>query len=138
MKYLINLRELDEKQKQWERDQWSLDAGESFARLEVTPFWRGGELRYDIESELKIRPYPNPFSYGGFWGSQTTPDKEAVKARIKSFKDEVKAWKKAGLSNVQVVWHPELTEAEYKLKREAELLKFKLEMENKREQKTLF
>lgn len=45
-----------------------LDTEKSGATVTIRPMLRGSDSFVVVESEIEIRPYPNPLSFGGAWG----------------------------------------------------------------------
>jgi len=94
---------------------WELDKEESYARVTITPIKPikpGEKVKYHWDEAIQIRPYPNPFSYGGQWGSGVASTREEVERHIISFKEYIMDWQKHGLEKVEIRWQPEMTEAE--------------------------
>lgn len=87
---------------------WELDKENSFTRITVTPIRNGDEVYYRYDSECQIRPYPNPFSFGGFWGSGFAKTEEEVNQRIETNRDYLAEWLKRGLS-FEVIRKPMVT-----------------------------
>lgn len=91
---------------------WELDKEKSFAELIITPVRRGEKLVLVFSEEVKIRPYPNPFGYGGLWGYGGVDTEAEVEKLIKDFKRYNGRWVEMGLK-VEIVRKPETTEPEY-------------------------
>ena len=55
------------------RANFKLDTEKSFALLVITPIHAvsdDGETDYiDVKETIEIKPYPNPYGFGGMWGS---------------------------------------------------------------------
>ena len=102
---------------------WELDKENSFARCTITPVKEGSETKLLWEQELWIKPYPNPFSYGGFWAQGVAKTTEEVDRLLAYFKSETKKWQKHGLVKIDIIRKPEMTIVEYQNDRRAEWLK---------------
>lgn len=85
---------------------WELDKEKSIARLEIMPERRGEELLFRYHSAIEIKPYPNPFMYGGEWSSGAVETEDEVEKLITDFRRKVSAWQKRGIK-VEVVRRPE-------------------------------
>lgn len=81
---------------------WELDKKNSIARLEIIPERRGDEVLFRYQSAIEIKPYPNPFSYGGEWSSGAVETEAEVEQVIADFRKRVTAWEKRGIK-VEVV-----------------------------------
>ena len=102
---------------------WELDKENSFARCTIIPVRKGNKRYYKCEQEMWIKPYPNPFSYGGFWAQGVARTTEDVDRLITYFKSETEKWQKHGLCKIDIIRKPEMTEVEYVNDRRAEWLK---------------
>ena len=102
---------------------WEMDKEKSFALLTTTPIKEGDRSYYLVEGELSIRPYPNPFSYGGFWSQGTAKTTEELDRIIASFRSEVAEWQERGLAKIEIIRKPEMTIVEHKNERRREWLK---------------
>ena len=98
------------------RDLWEMDKEKTFARYEITPIRENGEFAgYRIHDTLEIRPYPNPFSFGGCYGSSFVKNDEDLAMAIASFEDGwVGEWERRGMRPMEIVWQPEY---EYRIDR---------------------
>ena len=101
---------------------WELDKENSFARFTITPVKEGSETKLLCEQELWIKPYPNPFSYGGFWAQGVAKTTEEVDRLLAYFKSETEKWQKHGLVKIDIIRKPEMTIVEYQNDRRAEWL----------------
>ena len=101
---------------------WELDKENSFARCTITPIREGAKRYYELEQEMWIRPYPNPFSYGGFWAQGVAKTTEEVDRLISYFKSETGRWQKHGLCKIDIIHKPEMSRVEYKNERRREWL----------------
>ena len=93
---------------------WELDKEKSFARCTIIPVKENGKVKFMWEQEMWIKPYPNPFSYGGFWAQGVAKTTEELDRIISHFKSEAEKWKKHGLCKIDLTHHPEMTLTEYK------------------------
>jgi len=91
-----------------------MDKEKSFARLTITPIKEGDKSYYLWEQELWIKPYPNPFSYGGFWGQGVAKTTEELNTIVNYFKSEVAEWQERGLIKIEIIHQPEMTKVAYK------------------------
>lgn len=64
--------------KEKERAAWMMDSEQSFAKVIVQPITTPEGLVYSFQSELTIRPYPNPFTFGGAYGGGTVKTTEEI------------------------------------------------------------
>jgi hypothetical protein len=85
---------------------WQLDKKNSIARLEIKPERRGDEVLFRYNSTIQIKPYPNPFSYGGEWSNGAVETEAEVDQVIADFHKRAARWEKYGIK-VEVVRHPE-------------------------------
>ena len=85
---------------------WELDKKNSIAKLEIIPERRGDELLFRYHSAIEIKPYPNPFGYGGEWSSGAVKTEGEVQKLIADFHRKVTAWKKRGIK-IEVLRRPE-------------------------------
>jgi len=101
---------------------WELDKEESYARLTITPIREGNERCYLWQEEIQIRPYPNPFGYGGQWGTGTAYSEAEIEQLAEGFRRYLRKWQERGLERIEVIRKPETTETEYKNERRQEWL----------------
>lgn len=99
---------------------WEMDKEKSFARLTISPIKEGDKSYYLFEQELWIKPYPNPFSYGGFWGQGTAKTTEELNRIVSYFKEEVAEWQGRGLTKIEIIHHPEMTRVAHRNQKRAE------------------
>jgi len=88
---LTHLEVFDE----FEREQWRMDSQNSFALFEWGKVIRGEETYYRISESIEIRPWPNPHTFGGMWGSssaKTIADVELAKTRFFEYVSQFKKW----------------------------------------------
>jgi len=101
---------------------WEMDKGESYARLTITPIREGDKRYYQWDEVIQIRPYPNPFGYGGQWGMGAVQGEDEVQGLIKQFWRCVKKWQERGLQKIEVIRKPEMTRVEYNNERRRQWL----------------
>ncbi len=101
---------------------WELDKENSFARCTITPIREGDKRYYEWEQEMWIKPYPNPFGYGGFWAQGVAKTTEEVDRLISYFKSETERWQKHGLCKIDIIRQPEMTRGEYEIQKRQEWL----------------
>ena len=99
---------------------WELDKENSFARCTIIPVREGDKRYYKWEQEMWIKPYPNPFGYGGFWAQEVAKTTEEVDRLLAYFKSETAKWQ---IVKIDIIRKPEMTAVEYKNDRRAEWLK---------------
>jgi len=90
---------------QEERANFKLDTEASHALLVITPVHcisdEGEFDRIRVETTLEIRPYPNPYGFGGMWGTGGyAPEEEG--ALVARFHQEVDPWIELGLTRVEI------------------------------------
>ena len=90
---------------------WRMDKDKSYARLVITPIKTADRHYYQLQTSVEIRPYPNPFMYGGMYGGNSAKDEELEQA-ITSFNETVAELKENGLERVEIVRHDELIRVE--------------------------
>jgi hypothetical protein len=101
---------------------WELDKEQSYARLTITPVREGDKRYYQWQEEIQIRPYPNPFGFGGMWGTGPAHSEDEVQRLITGFRHYLREWQGRGLEKVEVVRKPEMTMPEYENERRREWL----------------
>ena len=94
-----------------EADAWRMDSQESFARLDITPILTLDGASYTIETTIRIRPYPNPWSYGGMFGFGSAKGEDDLAKAIKTFHEYAEGFKGKGLVKIEVVRHDQKTMA---------------------------
>jgi len=91
---------------------WKLDTEASFAQLVITPIIAisDEDTRYyvQIEETLEIRPYPNPYGFGGMWG-HGWHDSEKEAEMVQQFNDYLEKWKALGLHKIDIIRNREET-----------------------------
>lgn len=92
---------------------WELDKEDSFAILTIVPIKEGDDRYWELMERIQIRPYPNPFGYGGQWGMGRTNDEADIEQEINRFYGYLHRWQKHGLERIEVVRKPEMTWAEH-------------------------
>jgi len=84
---------------------FKLDTEKSYALIVITPIHAvsdDGETDYIyVEETIEIRPYPNPYGYGGMWG-QGGYKLEEEKKVIADFNRMVDPWVERGLTRVEI------------------------------------
>ena len=90
---------------QEERANFKLDTEASHALLVITPIHYindDGEFdRILAETTLEIRPYPNPYGFGGMWGTGGYASDEEKKV-IAEFRRWVDPWIERGLTRFEI------------------------------------
>ncbi|MDD5476457.1 MAG: hypothetical protein PHU03_08110 [Syntrophales bacterium] len=95
-----------------EKANFKLDDEKSFALLVITPIHAvsdDGETDYiHVDETIEIKPYPNPYGFGGMWGHGShKPDEE--KKVISDFHHWVDPWIERGLTRVEIKHEPKET-----------------------------
>ncbi len=95
-----------------EKANFKLDTEKSFALLVITPIHAvsdDGETDYiNIDETIEIKPYPNPYHYGGMWGHGWHKPEEEKEA-IADFHHWVDPWIERGLTRVEIKHAPQET-----------------------------
>jgi len=89
-----------------------MDKEKSYARLEITPVKTANGLIYDLNTSINIVPYPNPFMFGGMWGSSYAKTKEELQEGINSFEKTANELRQNGMEKVEIVTHDEIVRTE--------------------------
>jgi len=100
---------------------WQMDKEKSYARLEITPVQRANGLIYNLQESIKIEPYPNPFMYGGMWGSSCAKTKEELQQAINSFEATANELRQNGMERVEIITNNEVVLTEQPKLVEAEI-----------------
>jgi hypothetical protein len=104
---------------------WKPDLKQSYGRLTISPIRRDGKVRFEYEQEVKIRPYPNPYMAGGYWGMGAVETEAEVEQLIEEFTAGDhwfdKRWKELGVK-FEAIRKPEMTPAEYVNERDREFV----------------
>ena len=94
------------------RANFKLDTEKSFALLVITPIHAvsdDGETDYiDVKETIEIKPYPNPYGFGGMWGSGSHKPEEEKKV-ISDFHRWVDSWVERGLTRMEIKHVPKET-----------------------------
>lgn len=85
---------------------WMLDKKRSRARLEITPERCDGKVLFRYDIAIEIKPYPNPFMFGGEWTHGAKETEAEVEQVIADFHKRAARWEKYGIET-EVVRHPE-------------------------------
>ncbi len=100
---------------------WELDKEQSYARLTITPIREGDKRYYQWREEVQISPYPNPFGFGGMWGTGPAWSEDEMQRLIEWFQHFLSKWQERGLK-LEIVRKPEMTIPEYDNERRKERL----------------
>ena len=91
---------------------FKLDTEKTFARLVITPICAisdDGEARFiQVEEAIEIRPYPDPWTFGGLWGHGWLKPEEEEKV-LADFHHWADPWIERGLTRVDIIRQPEET-----------------------------
>jgi len=114
--------QLQAAQKEEERRNWKMDSELSSATLTIRPVeMEDGSVVYHLSDAIEIRPYPNPLSFGGSWGSGTVLSEAEARAAEKLFLETLSSWdiidqsflKDHGMTRISVVWEDKVTPVKY-------------------------
>ena len=96
-----------------ERANFKLDTENSYALIVITPIHAvsdDGEIDYIyVDETIEIKPYPNPYGFGGMWGHGGHKPDEKKKV-IADFHRMVDPWVERGLTRVEIKHEPVRTE----------------------------
>ncbi len=84
------------------RANWRLDAERSYARFSYAEISRDGLPWYRYTTEIEIKPYPNPYSFGGIWGNGSCETREELEARKQELLKEAHRFIPHGLVNIKI------------------------------------
>jgi len=91
---------------------WRMDSEKSFARLDITPVRTTEGVVYRLEESIEIKPYPNPFMYGGKWGGGCARNEEELEQAKVRFQKETDQLRQNGMEKVEVITHDETVHVE--------------------------
>ncbi len=91
---------------------WRMDPEKSFARMDITPVKTAERFYYLINTAINIRPYPNPFMYGGCYGGGSAMDEQNLEQQIKSFTEQADRLRENGMVKIEIVRHDEKVRTE--------------------------
>ena len=96
-----------------DRANFKLDTENSYALIVITPIHAvsdDGETDYIyVDETIEIKPYPNPYGFGGMWGHGGHKPNEEKKV-IADFHRMVDPWVERGLTQVEIKQEPGRTE----------------------------
>jgi hypothetical protein len=93
-----------------------MDAEESFALLEITPQISPVGKTYRCQESITIRPYPNPATFGGMYGTSWASTEEELEAIIAGFNSQADRFRENGMTRVEVKRNePEVVTAQCRL-----------------------
>ena len=84
------------------RATWRLDSEKSFALFTYYQESRNGETSYHYNTSLEIKPYPNPLSFGGMWGSGGCKTPAELEKAKQDFMKYVNRYVPYGLTRIEV------------------------------------
>lgn len=87
---------------QHRKESWRMDSKKSYARLRITPIVTTKGKYYHCSWSIEVRPYPNPFMFGGSWGSCPAYDEKELEEVIAAFSSQAERWKGNGLEIVEI------------------------------------
>jgi hypothetical protein len=82
--------------------EWRMDAEQSFALLEITPLVSVSRSYYSCKTSITIRPYPNPATFGGMYGTSYAETEEELKAIIADFNKQADGFRENGMIKVEI------------------------------------
>ena len=82
-------------------EDWRLDPEESYASFHPYPVNINGKKLYSVKTELKIRPYPNPYGMGGSWGDGGSYTREELDQYRQRFLKSLAMWQELGLVKIE-------------------------------------
>lgn len=85
-----------------QRREWRMDAEESFALLEITPLVSQSRSYYSCHTTITIRPYPNPTTFGGMYGTWYPKTEKELEAMIADFNIQTDGFRKNGMVKVEI------------------------------------
>lgn len=112
------LAEWEAEEKEERKRSWKMDSDLSSATLTIRPVeLEDGSVVYHLRDAVEIRPYPNPLSFGGSWGSGTVHSEAEAKEAERLFLDKLSTWsimdmgylKENGMTRIEVVWEEKKT-----------------------------
>jgi len=115
------LAEWEAGEKEERKRSWKMDSDLSSATLTITPVeLADGSVVYHLSDAVEIRPYPNPLSFGGAWGTGTVQSEAEAKEAEKLFLETLSTWptmnmgylKENGMTNIKVVWKEKETKVQ--------------------------
>lgn len=86
---------------------WEMDTEASHAYFHIIPVVEGEDRYFTYNVELEIRPYPNPFGFGGMWGSGGHYDTAGIREKVKEFRGYIQRWRDKGMYKVEFKRLPE-------------------------------
>jgi hypothetical protein len=93
-----------------------MDAEQSFALLEITPLVSMSRSYYSCRTSITIRPYPNPATFGGMYGTSWASTEEELEAIIAGFNSQADRFRENGMTRVEVKRNePEVVTAQCRL-----------------------
>jgi len=93
------------------REAWRPDPELSRARLTINPIKEPDGLIFYFQSACDIKPYPNPYGHGGWYGGGAVKTEAELEKVISDFRRSVEMWEKLGVK-VEVIRNPEMTRTE--------------------------
>lgn len=112
-----------QEKKEDEKRNWKLDSELSSATLTIRPVeLDDGSVVYHLSTAVEVRPYPNPISFGGSWGSGTVESEAEAKEAEELFLETLSTWsimsnghlKERGMTRIEVVWEEKMTRTRFR------------------------
>jgi len=85
-----------------QRKEWRMDAEQSFALLEITPLVSVSRSYYSCRTSITIRPYPNPATFGGMYGTSYAETEEELESIIADFNKQADGFRENGMIKVDI------------------------------------
>ena len=80
---------------------WRLNPEKSYASFYPYPVDIKNKRLYSVRTELKIRPYPNPYGMGGSYGSGGLYTREELDDYLQRFLKGLAKWQDLGLVKIE-------------------------------------
>ena len=122
-------RKLQEEKEAEERRTWQMDSELSSATLTITPVeLKDGRVVYSLNEAVEVKPYPNPLTFGGSWGSGRVDSEIEAMEKEQLFLETLSTWdiidesflKAHGMTRIKVVWAPKVSRLQHLNDRRAE------------------
>uniref|UniRef100_A0A6H1Z7X9 Uncharacterized protein n=1 Tax=viral metagenome TaxID=1070528 RepID=A0A6H1Z7X9_9ZZZZ len=86
---------------------WEMDKEGSHAFFHIIPVVEGENRYLTYNIDLEVRPYPNPFGFGGMYGGGGCYDKAGIREKVKEFRGYIQRWRDKGMYKVEFKRLPE-------------------------------
>jgi len=82
--------------------EWRMDPELSSALLEIIPRISQDGTAYACQTNITIRPYPNPSTYGGLYGGDYAKTEEELQEIIARFNKIADGHREQGMTNIEI------------------------------------